>query len=80
MWRIEGAFALAVTVGASIQTAAEAVVDPTGRVACAWVTRPLFPSVDLEARNTALRWEFKPGMEDGKPVHVLVTIILAFGR
>jgi TonB family protein len=34
--------------------------------------------LDDEALTAALRWRFKPGTTDGKPVPVLVTITMEF--
>ena len=56
------------------------VVDTDGRFTNARVVQSLDKAfgLDEEALRTALSWTFKPGMKDGKPVRVLVTIEIQF--
>jgi protein TonB len=58
----------------------ECVVMPDGTVGDARVTRSLDRrfGLDEEAIAAAKRWRFRPGLLDGKPVPVIVTIELAF--
>jgi protein TonB len=58
----------------------ETVVEPDGTVDRVKVVRSLDAKygLDAEAVKAARQWTFKPGMKDGKPVAVLVTIELAF--
>jgi protein TonB len=57
-----------------------AVVLQDGTVGDVRVTRSLDAKfgLDTEAVKAAKQWTFKPGMKDGKPVAVLVTIEMAF--
>ena len=56
------------------------VVGPDGRVMRARVTKSLDKTygLDDEAMKAAMRWRFKPGTLNGKPVPVLVDITLEF--
>jgi len=58
----------------------ECVVLPDGTVGDARVTRSLDRvfGLDEEAIAAAKRWRFRPGLLNGKPVPVIVTIELAF--
>jgi TonB family protein len=58
----------------------EATVTTEGGVIDAKVVRSLDAKygLDDEALKAARQWRFVPGMKDGKPVNVLVTIQLAF--
>jgi protein TonB len=58
----------------------ECVVMPDGTVGDARVKRSLDRvfGLDEEAIAAAKRWRFRPGLLDGKPVPVIVTIELAF--
>ncbi len=58
----------------------ECVVMPDGTVGDVRVTRSLDSmfGLDQEAIAAAKRWRFKPGMANGKPVAVAVTIELTF--
>jgi protein TonB len=58
----------------------ECVVMPDGTVGDARVTRSLDRTfgLDEEAIAAAKRWRFRPGLLNGKPVSVIVTIELAF--
>ena len=58
----------------------ECVVLPDGTVGDARVTRSLDRrfGLDEEAIAAAKRWRFRPGLFNGKPVPVVVTIELAF--
>jgi TonB family protein len=58
----------------------ECVVKPDGSVGDVKVTRSLDSTfgLDLEAMKAARNWRFRPGMRQGEPVAVLVTIELTF--
>jgi protein TonB len=58
----------------------ECVVLPDGTVGDARILRSLDPifGLDQEAIAAAKKWRFKPGMMNGKPVPVIVTIELSF--
>lgn len=58
----------------------ECVVDEKGRVESARVARSLDPvhGLDDEAIKAAKRWQFDPGLKDGVPVAVLITIEMTF--
>jgi periplasmic protein TonB len=58
----------------------ECVVLPDGTVGDARVTRSLdrIFGLDEEAIAAAKRWRFRPGLLNGKPVPVIVTIELMF--
>jgi TonB family protein len=67
---------------AKIQGAVEitCVVMPDGTVSNLRITRSLDPvfGLDQEALKAAQQWRFIPGMKDGKPVPVLITIVMDF--
>jgi protein TonB len=56
------------------------VVRPDGSVSDVKVTRSLDSAfgLDLEAMKAARQWRFRPGMRQGEPVAVMVTIELTF--
>lgn len=58
----------------------EMVVLPDGTVGSVKVVRSLDPTygLDDEAIRAARQWRFEPGLKDGKPVAVLVTLELTF--
>jgi TonB family protein len=58
----------------------ECVVKPNGEVGDVKVVRSLDSTfgLDLEAMKAARGWRFRPGMRQGEPVAVLVTIELTF--
>ncbi len=56
----------------------ECVVMADGVVGDVRVIRSLDSALDQEAIKAAKQWRFKPGMKDGKPVPVLVTLELNF--
>jgi TonB family protein len=58
----------------------ECVVTPEGDISDVTVTRSLDAEhgLDQEATKAAKLWKFKPGMKDGKPVAVSITIELTF--
>jgi TonB family protein len=56
----------------------EGVVDATGTVIDAHVTRPLHSQLDQEALKALREWKFAPGTLDGKPVAVLVSVEMTF--
>ncbi|HYB97404.1 MAG TPA: energy transducer TonB [Vicinamibacterales bacterium] len=58
----------------------ECIVMPDGTVGDVKVTRSLDPifGLDQEAIKAAKQWRFKPGMRQGEPVPVIITIELTF--
>lgn len=58
----------------------ECIVMPDGSVGEVKVTRSLDPifGLDQEAIKAAKRWRFRPGMRQGEPVPVIITIELTF--
>ena len=54
------------------------VVKADGNVGDCTVTRPLDAALDQEAVRVAKLWQFKPGMKDGQPVAVEVSIEMSF--
>ena len=58
----------------------ECVVMPDGTVGDARIVRSLDPrfGLDQEAIMAAKKWRFKPGLLNGTPVPVIVTIELSF--
>jgi TonB family protein len=55
-----------------------AVVNEDGCVSAAHVIRGVHPGLDLEALHAVLQWQFKPGLRDGRPVPVGITVAVAF--
>ncbi len=56
----------------------DAVVGTDGQVQTVCVARALHPALDAHAVGAARRWRFTPGLKEGGPVPVLVTIELTF--
>ena len=58
----------------------ECIVMPDGSVGEVKVTRSLDPifGLDQEAIKAAKQWKFRPGMRQGEPVPVIITIELTF--
>jgi protein TonB len=56
----------------------EVVVRANGTVGDVRVTKSLDPGLDQEAIKCARQWLFKPGMLQGSPVDVYVTLIVEF--
>jgi len=58
----------------------QCVVMPDGTVGNVQITKSLDSTfgLDQEAIKAAKQWRFKPGMRQGEPVPVLVTIELTF--
>jgi len=58
----------------------ECIVMPDGSVGEVKVTRSLDPifGLDQEAIKAAKMWRFRPGMRQGEPVPVIITIELTF--
>jgi TonB family protein len=58
----------------------ECIVMPDGTVGETKVTRSLDPifGLDQEAIKAAKQWRFRPGMRQGEPVPVIITIELSF--
>ena len=58
----------------------ECIVMPDGTVGDVKVTRSLDPifGLDQEAIKAAKQWRFRPGMRQGEPVPVIITIELTF--
>jgi periplasmic protein TonB len=53
-------------------------VDPTGKVVNPRVVRSLGLGLDEKAIEAVLKWKFKPGYKDGKPVTVAATVEVNF--
>jgi TonB family protein len=56
----------------------EAIVLPTGEVGMVRVIKSLEPSLDVQAVTAFKGWKFAPGMRQGKPVPVLVSVEMKF--
>ena len=56
----------------------ECVVLPDGTVGDVRVAAPLHPKLDAEALKAVRQWRFEPGLKDGKPVPVQVSIQMSF--
>jgi protein TonB len=58
----------------------EAVVEPNGTITQVRVIKSLDKQfgLDIEAMNAARKWVFRPGTLQGKPVPVIITLILEF--
>lgn len=56
----------------------ECVVKADGTVGDKKIVKSLDPDLDQAALDAAAQWLFEPGTRDGKPVNVLVTIMIAF--
>jgi TonB family protein len=54
------------------------VVEVDGTLRDITVTQPLDPALDERAIAAARQWRFDPGMKDGKPVPVRITLELTF--
>jgi protein TonB len=54
------------------------VVDEAGFPKNIQVTKPLGMGLDEKAKEAVMKWRFKPGMKDGKPVPVIATIEVNF--
>jgi protein TonB len=59
-------------------TMLEFVVTADGRADDIHVVRSLDPGLDDQAIIAAKQWRFEPGRLGGKPVAVLVTLVLDF--
>jgi TonB family protein len=59
-------------------TTLRGVVGPDGRARELKVIRPLGMGLDENAIQAVTAWEFAPGMKDGQPVNVIVTVIVNF--
>jgi TonB family protein len=57
---------------------ASAVVERDGTVGDVKLLTTLHPDLDQEAIRAAMDWRFVPGMKDGKPVPVRITLELTF--
>ena len=53
-------------------------VGPSGRASYIRVVRGLGLGLDEKAIEAVSRWQFRPGMKDGQPVTVTVTIQVNF--
>ncbi len=56
----------------------EVLILADGTVGRATVIKPLHPGLDRKAIEAARKWLFTPSLRDGKPVDVLVTLVLEF--
>jgi TonB family protein len=54
------------------------IVDATGAPKDIRVTKPLGMGLDQKAVEAVMKWRFKPGTKDGKPVPVIATIEVTF--
>jgi len=68
----------AAAAGVSGSVALEIVVDETGRVVDARVTRSV-PLLDSTAVAAVHQWRFSPALLDGKPVRVRMVVVINFG-
>jgi TonB family protein len=53
-------------------------VDPTGHTRNIEMVRGLGMGLDEKAIEAVSKWEFRPGMKDGQPVAVAVTVEVNF--
>ena len=60
----------------------EVVVGGDGKVTSAFVTKSLDKGgpYDKSAIESAKKWEFKPGVKDGKPVPTKVSLVLEYRK
>jgi TonB family protein len=58
--------------------ALDVTIDPEGKVTDVRVVQPLAPELDAAATAAIRASTFRPGMKDGKPVPVKVTLTVAF--
>ena len=56
----------------------ECVVQADGAIGEVRVAKALHPGLDQEAIKAVKQWRFKPGLKDGKPVAVRVTLEMSF--
>ena len=56
----------------------EATIDPTGHVTDVRVVRSVMREIDDAAVAAVRQWTFRPGMKDGQPVTVEVTLTINF--
>lgn len=68
----------AMAVGAEGSVELECVVNTDGSVGDVRVVRPLYPLLDEAALAAIKQWRFKPGLREGQPVPVLVTVEMTF--
>lgn len=54
------------------------VVDETGKTANVRVIRPLGMGLDEKAIEAVMKWRFRPGYKDGKPVPVMANVEVNF--
>ena len=54
------------------------IVETDGRVTNIRIQRGLDPGLDEEAVKALEQWRFSPGMKDGRPVRVQVTVQMSF--
>ncbi len=57
----------------------ELVVDETGDVTSAALTKKIYPAYDQELLSMARTWKFRPAMKDGVPVKYRITIEFRLG-
>ena len=60
------------------EVALEVTIDTAGKVSDVRVVKPLAPELDAAAADAMRASTFRPGMKDGTPVPVRVTITVAF--
>ncbi|MEX2272188.1 MAG: energy transducer TonB [Vicinamibacterales bacterium] len=58
----------------------ETIIDTSGKPTAITIVRSLDPVYGLDANAVAAlqAWEFKPALRDGRPVPMLVTVVLTF--
>jgi protein TonB len=54
------------------------IVDAQGNVQSPRVVRPLGMGLDEKALEAVMKYKFKPGTKDGKPVAVYMTVAINF--
>ena len=60
------------------EVALEVTIDEQGKVTGTHVVKPLAPELDAAAAAAIAASTFRPGMKDGRPVPVTVTLTVAF--
>ncbi len=64
--------------GVSGVVAVSVVIDETGSVTSAEVTKSSHADFETPAVDAVKKWKFKPGKKDGTPVKVKVTVPIRF--
>jgi protein TonB len=58
----------------------EAVVLEDGRIGDVRVGRSLHPDLDQAAIGSVRQWRFRPGLRNGSPIAMIVTVDVSFTR